>query len=239
MTEKSLVMFDIGAVLLELTYQRFNDNVEKANPGRELKQLLSMYSQLELEDVRGKASEKRQLTAYRKEYLEKAKQIIDPEGADTSKTLEIIKTCWGGGIQDMIKLKKQIERAGYPVGIISNMGRFSYPMLKEKLPDAFTASPGSPAIFSFKVGVIKPDPQIYRLVPGRYQPVIFIDDKEAYLVAGEQAAGWKGIHYTEHLDPSELIRTIKGHAGNNTSTIKTAGSVDEVVKALDDWGIRI
>ncbi len=100
---------------------------------------------------------------------------------------------------------------GYACGVLSNVGKIHHDKCKEKYPSVIKTYNGGPAIFSYLVGAIKPEPHIYAQIK-RFDKVIFIDDKELYLSVGNKNFGWSGIHFTPYIEPEEPTR--KTHGGS-------------------------
>lgn len=86
-----------------------------------------------------------------------------------------------------------MKKAGYQVYILSNYGRHIYEITQEALSCTKLADGG---IFSFQVGVIKPDTEIYETLMERYMLLaaecVFIDDSLVNIEAARKL-GWSGI----------------------------------------------
>lgn len=96
---------------------------------------------------------------------------------------------------EMLALIGRLRQDGHPVALLSN----DSPALRGKLTALGIAALFEPLIISGEIGVMKPDARSYqavldglRLPPGQ---AIFIDDAPAN-VAGAQAVGVHGLHYT-------------------------------------------
>ena len=229
--ERPLVLFDIGAVLLRLTYDRFFAAVEQDHAS--VPEFRRAYAQLELRDMLGQASNR--------EFLTETKNLLgEPDLSDDDVT-SLVSRCWGEQIDEMISLKSALAQSDHAVGLLSNMGRFGFSILSRTHPAIFeTFDPHAPRVYSFEHGVIKPESGIYKLISSIYSPVIFIDDKEPYLTAAEPF-GWKGIHYTPHIDTAEAVRQFNGHETRDTSSpnVRVCHDRAQVVDALRGFGIEI
>jgi putative hydrolase of the HAD superfamily len=66
-------------------------------------------------------------------------------------------------------------------------------------------------VFSFREGVVKPDPQIYRILLERYdlqdEECVFIDDTEEN-VRGAEKLGFKGIVFTGYEDAAAKLAAL-------------------------------
>ena len=99
-------------------------------------------------------------------------------------------------IDGSIALQRALRARGVPVFALTNFGRYSY---DEARPKMDFLSEFDRAYVSGKMGVVKPDPEIYRLVeadcglaPGA---LLFTDDRPENIAAAE-IRGW-GVHLFE------------------------------------------
>lgn len=87
----------------------------------------------------------------------------------------------------------KIWRRGVPVGVVSNTNAVHVQWLRDQVPEI---SRWQSVIYSSDVGLLKPEPAIYRLALERLgvapQKALFVDDLEVN-VAGAQAAGMGGV----------------------------------------------
>jgi len=85
----------------------------------------------------------------------------------------------------------------YPVGLCSNTSSIHWHSERSKLPFADKLDP---VILSYEVGVMKPDPRIYKILATRagieQSKVLFIDDSEVN-VAGARQAGLMSLRFTD------------------------------------------
>ncbi|MCC7445818.1 MAG: HAD family phosphatase [Anaerolineae bacterium] len=101
---------------------------------------------------------------------------------------------------DLIELIRELRRAGYKVGLLSN----DAPPLADKLRrelaiyDLFDA-----VIISAFIGVMKPDPAAYQAIAAalnvQMSECVFIDDNTAN-IEGARAVGMQAIHYRAGMD---------------------------------------
>lgn len=105
-------------------------------------------------------------------------------------TKKLIKAGW--------KFAQECKQAGHKLYILSNWDAASFDELKKLYPDAFKIFDGE--IISGKVGAIKPDPTIYKILLETYNlnpaQTIFIDDQQENIKAA-QSLGISTIHCTK------------------------------------------
>ncbi|MEK6868323.1 MAG: hypothetical protein AABX98_05880 [Nanoarchaeota archaeon] len=233
MPKNTLVLFDIGCVLIKLNFKGFYEAAAKVS-----KQNATMIekayatSTLEIDAVEGRIKDQ--------EYCDELKKLIEPRREVSQKELEeIMKHLWPRMIQECIDIKRELANAGYAVGIFSNIGESGHRLLEEKFPEIFeTYNPHSPKIFSYKVKAMKPKEPMYREMQG-YKRVILIDDKDNYLRVGIEQFGWYGIHFTEYIDSHEPLRILHQDSGWTHQHLITATSAMELRKGLDKFGVKI
>ncbi len=232
---KTLVLFDVGAVLVKLDYKSFFDKAAEIR-GCSREEFVQVYnaSNIEIDSFTGKLSVE--------ENLAKVAGLVSPsphKPVSKEQVKEMIKLNWLGEVRKVVDLKARIFNAGYSVGILSNMGEFAFEIIGNQWPDVFDLYDDSmPAVYSFKVGSIKPQPEIYQHIKG-YNKVIFIDDKESYLRTGIEQFGWLGIHFTPYIDPSEAIRAQHNDATKPKNNFYMAKSSKELESCLKKLGLKI
>ncbi len=90
-----------------------------------------------------------------------------------------------------------LRGAGYPVYLLSNIADFNVEAIEEKYP-GFFALP-SEAFCSYRLGLVKPQPEIYRAVCGRIgappEACVFLDDTPE-CVAGAAAVGMRALLFS-------------------------------------------
>ncbi|HLD06760.1 MAG TPA: hypothetical protein VJC16_04470 [Candidatus Nanoarchaeia archaeon] len=233
---KPLVLFDVGAVLLKLDYGGlYTEAAAYASVSPD--EFKWGFSRAEMDALTGRIS-----TA---QFLGRVREL-GLQGLPQDVLEEIIGYAWPEEVPGMVELKRDVHLAGYPVGILSNMAEFAYDTINRKFPDVCEKyHPLYPAVYSFQIGSVKPEPPMYREVErvrntyGLGQ-VILIEDKASYLRTGIQQFGWKGIWYTEHIDPAEAIKAVQesADAALPPEHFRRADSVDEVIAALREFGVH-
>lgn len=102
---------------------------------------------------------------------------------------------------DSVAVMEQLIAAGWDVTMLTNFAADTFAEAKQRFP--FLARPRGVTV-SGEIGVIKPDPEIYRIHAENFglEPAatLFIDDSPAN-VAGAKAAGWQAVLFegTEKL----------------------------------------
>jgi putative hydrolase of the HAD superfamily len=119
--------------------------------------------------------------------------------ADLDALLRADTRLWTQPNVPMTQWAADLQRAGIKTGILSNLGDSMEAGIVARFPwlSDFTHS-----TFSHRLGIVKPDPQIYQhAVAGLQTPaeeILFIDDKEEN-VAAARRAGMNAITYTGHV----------------------------------------
>jgi FMN phosphatase YigB (HAD superfamily) len=230
---KTLVLFDVGAVLVKLDYKSFFEKAAEIK-GCAKEEFVQMYnaSNIEVDAMLGKISSE--------ENLEKVARLISPSCPLPNEQVKaLLKLSWPGEIREVVDLKKRIFQAGYSIGLLSNMSPFALEAIGGKWPDIFKLYDNSmPAIYSFEVGSLKPQPEIYERAKG-FERVLFIDDKESYLRTGIEQFGWTGIHFTPYIDPSEAIRAQHNDTVKPKRNFYEASSAQNLENCLKSLGINI
>ncbi len=101
-----------------------------------------------------------------------------------------------------------MKNKGYQVYILSNYGRYTYEVTQEAL---FCTKLADGGIFSYEVGLIKPDPKIYEELMTRYQlkaeECVFLDDSLANIQAA-RGLGWSGIVFENLAQANEDLKKL-------------------------------
>lgn len=101
-------------------------------------------------------------------------------------------------IPQAVSLIKSCKKAGHAVYLLSNWDAESFDLLKQEYPEVFDLFDG--LIVSGKIGMVKPDDNIYHYLLETYQldpyDTILIDDQPENIAAAERN-GIHGIHYTK------------------------------------------
>jgi putative hydrolase of the HAD superfamily len=98
-----------------------------------------------------------------------------------------------------IKLLEYISelKKTYKIGLLSNVGT---PWIRDEFLTARECRLFDDMVFSYEVGLAKPDERIFRLSLERLgaapEQAVFIDDIESYVAAAMQI-GMKGVHYQD------------------------------------------
>ena len=238
--KKTIVMWDVGAVLVRLTYSRFYEegarlynryNLEEAISAEEFGKRFAT-SGIEARQVAGKSSTK--------DFLSGLAELISPK-MGLEESLELVMNCWGEPIDENIEIKRRVHKAGYSVGILSNMSQLAWIVLAGKNRKMFsTYESSSPVLMSYRLGMLKPEPEIYKLVSG-YNKLVFVDDKIEYLEYPVRELGWKGIWFKGFIDPTETMRLVqeKSTGKRQNKDIRIADTPEQIVSTLAYFGIEI
>ena len=103
---------------------------------------------------------------------------------------------------------RSLKDAGYRLYCITNFTPAGY----EQCYDCISfVEKFDGCVFSFREGVVKPDPQIYRILLERYdlkaEECVFIDDTEEN-VRGAEKLGFKGIVFTGYEDAAAKLAAL-------------------------------
>ncbi|SON54695.1 alpha-D-glucose-1-phosphatase [Hartmannibacter diazotrophicus] len=108
-----------------------------------------------------------------------------------------------------VSIMDELLEAGYDVTLLTNFSADTFPEVQELYP--FLKKPRG-ATVSGLVGVMKPDPAIYKAHVEAFDldpaATVFIDDKLENVDAAK-AAGWQGIHFSD----AEALRQEIGAMG--------------------------
>lgn len=223
------IIFDVGAVLIKLNFQRMYEALAEYIPEKDPKIIEKRYGESGLEKLYNSVmSSKEYFKGIREKVL--FRKDVSDEILDDIRSLALGEPIW-----EMVELKKKLEKLGYDIGILSTHTENAYNFIKRKCPEILHAT--TQAHFSHITKIMKPDLRAY-LPFG--EDKIFIDDKISYLIPPVEKLKWKGIWYTQFIDPKEAIRGIKGHDDKKYShpNIKKANSYQEVISALQSFGIK-
>jgi len=231
--QKTLILFDMGGVLLKLDYNTFYRKVASISKTMSESNFKEKYikSGIELLALKGKIP-----TSI---FINKLKIIIRPTKQLSYKDVKnIFQHCWGKPINEMIKLKQQLYEAGYVVGVFSNITKLAHELINKEYPEIFeTYNRRAPRIYSYKIGSIKPEPQIYQTIKG-YKNIIFIDDNKNYLQVAITQFGWKGILFTPFTDKAEAIRSVHNNKISSKASFRIANSLTSLKNHLQEFGIN-
>ena len=195
---RSVVIFDLGGVLLEW------------NP-RHLYRKLFAGDEAAMEDFLANVC-----TAEWNERQDAGRTFADavaellPRHADKRELIEAFGARFGemipGAIEDSVAILGELKQRGVPVYGMSNWSAETFPQQRERFP--FLALLDG-LVISGDVGVIKPDPRIFRILLERYaiapETAVFVDDVARNAVAAS-ALGIHGIHFRSPAQlRSELV----------------------------------
>jgi hypothetical protein len=235
----TLVLFDVGAVLLELKYV----NVYQAGAeisGRSVDEFRNLSSELEVDVLNGNYTYE--------EHQKRIREILRKPDMTRGELEDFVKQTWGGEITPVVDLKERVYFKGdCPVNIFSNIDRFAFEYLSRTYPRMMqTFRPDAVPICSYSSKGTKPhslkmyNKGIRSAKKLGCNNVILIDDKESVLQLGIEQFGWYGVHFTPYIDQNEAIRL---HSQNETSftseKLFVANSVGELEQALTNLGINL
>lgn len=110
--------------------------------------------------------------------------------------------------EDTFALVTELREKGVPLYMLSNMPQISYDSFRKRYTffDSFDG-----LVISFKIGMIKPEPEIYRYLLDTFSldPVetVFVDDCPENLEAGEKF-GITGLLFVDAADCRARLRTM-------------------------------
>ena len=114
--------------------------------------------------------------------------------------------------EPLVEHIKRIRKAGYKTGLLSNFADDARWVWTDKFPfiQYFDG-----IIISYEVGIMKPDPQIYRLalesVGVEPQEAVFVDDF-AHNIEGAKRVGMQTIHFTDPILVQQQLAEMTGVA---------------------------
>ncbi len=104
---------------------------------------------------------------------------------------------------------RAMKKAGYKVYLLSNYSKELYQQTREVQLDFEKEVDG--AVFSYQVGAIKPEKEIYQALLDRYdlkgEECVFIDDRQENLEAAE-AFGMKGVLFRDFEQARDDLNAI-------------------------------
>jgi len=231
--KQQLVLFDVGAVLLELNYTGlYEAGAKQTNQTPEQFKQDYISSKIEPKVLSGEISNK--------QYLQELKSLLRDNSLTESQLAKIVRNCWGNQIKETVSLKKKIAEAGYSVGLFSNANQFAKNILSKEFPEMFKTY-GGPKIYSYKVGAVKPNhPMFEKVQKMGFNNITYIEDNEPYVREGIEF-GWNGILFTPYIDSAEAVRQTKGSHDISLSheKFRQADNIKELEQALNDFGIKV
>jgi len=229
MNTQPLILFDFGAVLINLNFDRLGKRAEELSNGRlSPQEFLRQYSEtgLEKDYLLGNISTN--------EFVQKLEGILGNQTIGEEELRKFAVSHLDDVITDMLDLKQSLISKGHQVGILSNAGELHYEHALKRFPQIYANA--DPLILSFQRHLVKPGPAIYQLLSD-YSNVIFIDDNSTYVLKGIEF-GWKGIVYLGNIDSSEPQRK-RDEQPSQISSMRIAYSAKEVRQHLNEFGLAI
>lgn len=199
MSKPSVVVFDLGKVLLDFDYGIMTRQLEPLCriKGAELKHVIDQSPLLHQYET-GMISTAQLFTAFGE------KTGYTGSLAEFSAAFADIFTV----IPEMVELHAQLHQRRVPTFIFSNTNELAVGHVRRQFP--FFAN-FSGYIFSHEVRAMKPTWKIYEVVEmmsGRQGPeILYIDDRSENIEAGV-ARGW---HTVLHQHPHETRKAVAGH----------------------------
>jgi len=183
-----VVVFDLGNVLIPWDRRFLVDKLIDDPDKREffLTHILSM-------EVNAEVDRGRPLPEVCAELVELHPEYETPIRAFGDRWIETI----DDAIADSVELLSQLRQAPVRLLALSNWGRDTFELARPRYPflDWFEAM-----VISGQEGIVKPEPEIFRLLMHRHQvnpaTALFIDDSAANIAAG-QLMGFETHHFTE------------------------------------------
>ena len=195
------VVFDVGGVMLRLRYQPFVRYLQEA--GADLSDLPSWLATIGLEEhERGEIPGEELLGR----VAATARAPLD--AADLHRRwLDMFERT-----DAMFELAEGLM-ARHRVYLLSNVGDLHWAHMDREYG---IEQVGHGAIASFRVGAIKPQPEIYRIAEQRLgldpRSTVFVDDL-ARNVAGARACGWTAIHHVNPAMTREALASLGVRVG--------------------------
>ena len=194
---RSVAIFDLGGVLIEWNprhlYRKLFDGDEAA-------------MEAFLANVCTTAWNERQDAG--RTFADGLRELL-PRHADKRELIEAFGSRFGemipGAIEGSVAVLAELKRRGVPVYGISNWSAETFPPQRERFD---FLSWFDDLVISGAVGVIKPDPRIFRILleRNRIDPAaaVFIDD----VAANAEAASRLGLHGIHFRSPEQLRREL-------------------------------
>ena len=193
------IVFDISNVLAPFRFKEYL--AEKGFDGTMIKRIIkaSAMTPYWTEFEKGKMTQDEAMEAF---------ISVDPDIAD--ELHKAYDACSGimGKYDYTEEWIKALKEAGYKLYCITNFTPAGYEQCYDCISFVEKFDGG---VFSFKEGVVKPDPEIYKILLDRYalkaEECIFIDDTEENVRSAEKL-GFKGIVFTGYEDAAGRLAEI-------------------------------
>lgn len=194
---RSVAIFDLGGVLIEWNprylYRKLFDGDEAA-----MEAFLANVCTTEWNERQDAG----------RTFAEGLRELL-PRHADKRELIEAFGSRFGemipGAIEGSVAVLAELKRRGVPVYGVSNWSAETFPPQRERFD---FLSWFDDLVISGVVGVIKPDPRIFRILLERNQidpaTAVFIDD----VAANAEAASTLGLHGIHFRSPEQLRREL-------------------------------
>jgi HAD superfamily hydrolase (TIGR01549 family) len=201
------IIFDLGGVLYDIDVQ-LTKNAFASLGISDFERLYTLKEQTVLFDAleKGTISEEEFVAGINK-------------AAHAELTFEEVKNAWEalliGMPKESVTLLKDLKRAGYKLYLLSNTNIFHYNFINNEMRNKFgidkLADLFDEAYYSFKIGMRKPEIEIYEYVIHNHglslERTVFIDDNEDN-IKGALKAGIQGIYKTKDLSLNKLVNQL-------------------------------
>lgn len=190
-TEISLIIFDLGRVIVDLSHREMAGGLAQAssnpafqNPDRLLSAVFEAEEPLTQAFDEGKFSPE--------EFFEKASNAFSLD-----LTFEDFVRRWNRSFEENTEVTRLIDRLHprYTLYLMSNTNPLHFTYLEKNIP---ALQKMSQKILSYEIGIQKPSPAIYekaiRLANRAPSQMLFIDDMEENVHQAVRM-GFRGIHY--------------------------------------------
>ena len=197
----SVVVFDLGKVLLDFDYAR-------------AARILAPHSRLGPEAFQSVLDQSPLLHRYESGDIDTGTFLAEVRTLTGFRAdAETFRAAFGdifSAIDPMIGLHAELRRRGIPTYIFSNTNEIAVGHVRERFP-FFHGFDGY--VFSHEVGAMKPRPEIYdaveRLTGRTGTGILYLDDRAENVAAG-RTRGWHVIH---HADPADSEGRVAAHFG--------------------------
>lgn len=196
---RSIVVFDLGGVLIDWNPRHL---YRKLFAGDEagMEAFLATVCTPDWNERQDAGRGFAEAAALLREKFPEHGPLIDAFGARFDEMMK-------GTIEGSVAILEALHRRGVPLFALSNFSSETFPLARRRF-EFLKLFRGT--VISGDVGVIKPDPRIYRHLLERFQiapaDAVFIDDNPRNAAAAA-ALGLHGIHFTA---PSRLRRELEG-----------------------------
>jgi len=233
--KKPTIVFDIGAVKLGLNYGRDENSffVQASKiAGVSPDEFKAWYSPIEKRCLSGEVRAD--------EHYFLLRQKLGQPGMPKDELEDLVGLLWTGPIISTIRLSERLHNAGHGLGIISNMTDYCIDIISKKHPEVFETF-GGKKVFSFEHRVIKPDLRLYKEFDEIEGDKVYIDDNLRYASAPLVLPDWFGIHYTEHIDSSESVRSVQDKSSGfpGSDRLFVARNNEELIQALERCNVKL